>query len=91
MIPTQDPNQELPEDDMSHMPVTYQILSGMYKSKHIQEILIAARTQMILDRAYERLDFSEGKLMQAAAAHAASAGALELIGRLINLGHVIEE
>lgn len=86
----QQSQQQAMVDDFSHLPPVHQLMCRMYKPKYVQDMLIQIRNQMIMDRAYEKMDLHQDKLFQAAAAQGASLGTLAFIDYLIEYGTVLE-
>ncbi len=87
---TQQSQQQATQDDFSHLPPVYQLMCRMYKPKYVQDMLIQIRNQMIMDRAYEKMDLHQDKLFQAAAAQGASLGTLAFIDHMIEYGTVVD-
>lgn len=83
---------QLTEEEIANLPIVHQIMCRMHKSQHVQELLIAVRAELLLARAYQKLNFGvEASLYEAAAASGYSLGELATIDSLIQFGTVIPE
>lgn len=83
---------QLTEEDVANLPVVHQIMCRIHKSQHVQELLIMIRGELLLNRAYQKLNWGvDASLYEAAAASGYSLGELALLDSLIQYGTVLPE
>lgn len=83
-------SEEQLEDNKPQLSAEDEILKHLYKSEHVQQVLIRLREEILLDRAYMKLNFSSDTIYSAAAASSYALSRLHLIDKLIESGKVLE-
>lgn len=79
------------EEEIQDLAPVERIMAKMVKSQHVQQFLVAMLNEIIVDRAHQKLNFKPEALYEAAAASGFSLGQLQLLTRMVQLGHVTEE
>jgi hypothetical protein len=77
-------------EEKQYESIIHSILDKLHKPTHVQLLLENVREQLVIDRAYIRLDFSGPTTNAAIAASAYSLAQLHLIDLIINSGQVHE-
>jgi hypothetical protein len=80
----------LSETDILDLAPVERIMAKMVKSQHVQQFLVAMLNEVIVERAHQKLNFKPEALYEAAAASGFSLGQLQLLTRMVELGHVLE-
>lgn len=81
----------LTEEEIKDLAPVERIMARMVKSQHVQQLLVAMLNEVIYERAHQKLNFKPEALYEAAAASGFSHGQLQLLTRLVELGHVTED